>query len=77
MSMAKLGRKQRNASEVVATYQRDRLSLATVLDHNVIPMWTIVLNLLKNPSFLMSTMSITNVMFVLTAAQYWTTSYAT
>lgn len=56
----------------VMSFQRDRLSLS-VIEPNILPMGTILLNLLKNPSFMLSTLAITNVMFVLTIAQYYTT----
>jgi hypothetical protein len=51
----------------VMTFQRDRLSLS-VIEPNILPMGKIILNLLKNPSFMLSTLAIANVMFVLTAA---------
>lgn len=41
----------------------------------VLPVGRIILNLLINPSYLLCVLSMTNMMFVLTAQQYWAADY--
>jgi hypothetical protein len=52
------------------TYMRDRQTLA-MLDEQALPVSLMVWNLLKNPSYMLSVLAITNVMFVLVALQFW------
>ena len=55
---------------------RDKLSLA-IAEPQPIPVGKIILNLFKNPTFMLSTLCITNVMFVLIGLQFWAVQYAT
>ena len=56
------------------TYMRDRQTLA-MLDNQALPVSLMVWNLLKNPSYMLSVLAITNVMFVLIALQFWAVQY--
>ena len=40
-----------------------------------LPITSIVKNLFLNPTYMLSVLSVTNIMFILTALQYWSTSY--
>jgi len=57
-------------SMLQGTYMRDRQTLA-MLDEQALPVSLMVWNLLKNPSYMLSVLAITNVMFVLVALQFW------
>jgi MFS family permease len=46
------------------------------LEPQALPIGTMIKNLFMNPSYILSVFAITNVMFILTALQYWITSYA-
>jgi MFS family permease len=47
----------------------------SILEKQALPVGTIMKNLFLNPSYILSVLAITNVMFILTALQYWVTSY--
>ena len=49
----------------------------SVIEKQPLPIGTILKNLMLNPSYILSVLAITNVMFILTALEYWATQYAT
>jgi len=44
---------------------------------NQLPVTVIIWNLIKNPAYIFSVIAMTNMCFVITALQYWTTYYMT
>lgn len=45
----------------------------SIIEKQPLPIGTIIKNLLMNPSYILSVIAITNVMFILTALEYWAT----
>lgn len=63
-------------SATARTFTHGHQSMS-ILDPQALPIGIIVKNLLLNPTYMLSVLAITNVMFILTALQFWTTQYAT
>lgn len=55
---------------------RDKQALA-IADPQPIPVGKMVINLFKNPTYMLSVLCITNVMFIIVGLQFWGVQYAT
>jgi hypothetical protein len=55
---------------------RDKQALA-IVDQQPIPVGKMIANLFKNPTYMLSVLCITNVMFVIVGLQFWGVQYAT
>lgn len=59
-----------------STFLRDKQALA-IAESQPIPVGKMVINLFKNPTYMLSVLCITNVMFVIIGLQFWAVQYGT
>ncbi len=59
-----------------STFLRDKQALA-IAEGQPIPVGKMVINLFKNPTYMLSVLCITNVMFVIIGLQFWAVQYGT
>jgi hypothetical protein len=57
-------------SSFQSSFMRDKQALA-IVDKQPLPVGKMIINLFKNPTYMLSVLCITNVMFVLIGLQFW------